>query len=576
MPIQVKDATGATITVPTLEDVDFATQATAAAILAKLSADPATQATLAAVLARLQATLAVSGPLTDVQLRAAAIAISAAALPLPAGAATEATLSALNALLAGGLDVAVANFPVSQAVTGPLTDAQLRAAAVPVSAAALPLPTGAAAEATLQAVRDRLPAAPHAQPLTDAQLRAAAVPVSAAALPLPAGASTETTLAAVVTALGQILTELGAKTEPADAQAVSAVALPLPTGAATAAGVAEVRDRLPAVAHTQPLTDTQLRATAVPVTGTFIKAEDSPAASGDPGIPLLAMRQIADTTSTDADGDYTLLKIDEEGRLKVATKPASFDLVSGNITANAQTVFCDVRRASNVQAMMNTSSLSGHNVTFEGSIDSTTGTDGVWFGIQAVRSNANTIETATGALAATPAYAWEMSVNGLAFVRVRATAHTSGTATWKFQRGSYATEPIPAAQVSGTQPVSGTVTANQGTFTAPTASNINSAASTNLTSVKASAGTVYNMAIFNGGAGAAYVKLYNKASAPAPATDTPVLVIPVAAGAMIAVNFGVTGHRFGTGIALSITGAVGDTDTTAVAAGQVKVATAYI
>ena len=66
-------------------------------------------------------------------------------------------------------------------------------------------------------------------------------------------------------------------------------------------------------------------------------------------------------------------------------------------------------------------------------------------------------------MAATPAYAWEASVNGLSFIRVRATAHTSGTATWKFQRGSYATEPIPAAQISGTQPVSGTVTATVGT-----------------------------------------------------------------------------------------------------------------
>ena len=60
--------------------------------------------------------------------------------------------------------------PPTQAVTGPLTDAQLRATAVPVSG-----------------------------PLTDAQLRATAVPVSAASLPLPAGAATETTLAAVNT-----------------------------------------------------------------------------------------------------------------------------------------------------------------------------------------------------------------------------------------------------------------------------------------------------------------------------------------------------------------------------------------
>lgn len=46
-------------------------------------------------------------------------------------------------------------------------------------------------------IRNRLPLTPHSQPLTDTQLRAAAVPVSAASLPLPAGAATEATLAAV-------------------------------------------------------------------------------------------------------------------------------------------------------------------------------------------------------------------------------------------------------------------------------------------------------------------------------------------------------------------------------------------
>lgn len=219
-------------------------------------------------------------------------------------------------------------------------------------------------------------------------------------------------------------------------QPVSAASLPLPTGAATQTTLAAIEG--------------------------YFKSEDAPAVSGDKGLPLLAMRQLADTTSTDTDGDYTLIKIDEEGRVKVSTKPASFALVTGNITANAQTVFCDVSRSSNVMISMVATTLVGHNVTFEGSIDSTTGTNGNWFGIQVIRSNANTIELTSGVLAATPAYAWEASVNGLSFIRVRATAHGSGTATWNFQRGSYATEPIPAAQVSGTQPVSGTVTANLG------------------------------------------------------------------------------------------------------------------
>jgi len=79
-----------------------------------------------------QATQPVSGPLTDAQLRAAAVPvsgtfwqatqpISAASLPLPSGASTETTLAAIKAKT-DNLDVALS----TRAVTG-LTDSQLRA-----------------------------------------------------------------------------------------------------------------------------------------------------------------------------------------------------------------------------------------------------------------------------------------------------------------------------------------------------------------------------------------------------------------------------------------------------------------
>lgn len=87
--------------------------------------------------------LTVDGPLTDAELRASAVPVSAASLPLPAGAATEATLALIKAKT-DNLDVALS----TRAVTG-LTDAQLRATAVPISAASLPLPAGAATETTL-------------------------------------------------------------------------------------------------------------------------------------------------------------------------------------------------------------------------------------------------------------------------------------------------------------------------------------------------------------------------------------------------------------------------------------------
>ena len=316
----------------------------------------------------------------------------------------------------------------------------------------------------------------------------------------------------------------------------------------------------------------------------YFKAEDSPSASGDKGLPLLAMRQLADTTSTDADGDYTLLKIDEEGRLKVSTKPASYPDITGDITAvqatigtpvAGGTVSGDVSRSSNVMAFC-TGTFSTINCTFEGSLESSGDTN--WFGIQAIRSNANTIETTTGNLSAQPAYSWEMSVNALRRVRVRCTARTSGTQSWRFVQGTYATEPIPGAQVSATQPISGSLT-SAGTTTntpvTPTQSFINSAATTNATSVKNSAGTVWNIVASNVNAAARYVKFYNLAVAPTVGTSVPAFTITIPAGGTVNISGGANGIRFGTGIALAITGAMSDADTTAVAVNEVKVATSY-
>lgn len=316
----------------------------------------------------------------------------------------------------------------------------------------------------------------------------------------------------------------------------------------------------------------------------YFKAEDTAAASGDKGLVLLGQRFSADTPTTDADGDYTVLKLDEEGRLKVASKPASYSATTGNITANGNTVFVNCERFSNLMIHC-TGTFSTVNVTFEGSLNSTNGTDGNWFGVQAVRSNANTIETTTGNLSAAPAYAWELSVNALKYFRVRATAFTSGTQTWTFIPGTYATEPIPAAQISGTQPVSGSVTVSgsltsAGTTTntpaTPTADNHNSAATTNARVIKASAGTVYSIKASNVNAAARFLKLYNTSTAPTVGTTVPVLTIPIPATGLADVEFGALGHRFTTGISMALTTGMADSDTAAVAANEIKVVTSYI
>lgn len=133
--------------------------------------------------------------------------------------------------------------------------------------------------------------------------------------------------------------------------------------------------------------------------------------------------------------------------LPVAASPVAGTATTGNITASGQSISMDVSKASNVVLYV-TGTFAGFNGTFEGSIDGGTN----WFAIQAARTNANTIELTTGAISAAPAYAWELSVNALTHIRLRATALTSGTVAVRMLPGAYATEPIPAIQ---THPVTG-------------------------------------------------------------------------------------------------------------------------
>lgn len=111
------------------------------------------------------------------------------------------------------------------------------------------------------------------------------------------------------------------------------------------------------------------------------------------------------------------------------------------------------------------------------------------------------------------------------------------------------------------------ITEPQATPNGTTPSRVNAIASTNATSLKASAGNIYGIHVFNVAAYDVFLKLYNKASAPTVGTDTPVWTIPVKAGGGFSANFPV-GTPFGLGIAYAITKLQADTDTTAVVAGD--------
>lgn len=211
--------------------------------------------------------------------------------------------------------------------------------------------------------------------------------------------------------------------------------------------------------------------------------------------------------------------------------------------------------------------------TYTGALSLQGTVDGVnWVtlgGAQALTNINSGAQTANIASAAVGIF--QADVSGFQSVRVSALAAVTGTAVVAIagtaQSGVVGID-TPVQLASGataliTQP-------------SPSAININSAASTNATSSKATAGSLFEISATNMTASAKYLKLYNKATAPTVGTDVPVLTITIPANSEKSYEFGANGKRFTTGIALAITGAQPIADATAVAAGDVQVHGSYI
>ncbi|SRR6266851_402547 len=140
-----------------------------------------------------------------------------------------------------------------------------------------------------------------------------------------------------------------------------------------------------------------------------------------------------------------------------------------------------------------------------------------------------------------------------------------------------ATQPVSGTFWQATQPVSGTfwqatqpVTPQAGASGGATPSHTISAASTNATSTKASAGVLWGVDIANVNAAVRFVKFYNKASAPTVGTDTPVKVFEIPANGSYARAFP-AGLNFTTGIAWATTTGIANADTGAVGAADLSI-----
>jgi hypothetical protein len=100
------------------------------------------------------------------------------------------------------------------------------------------------------------------------------------------------------------------------------------------------------------------------------------------------------------------------------------------------------------------------------------------------------------------------------------------------------------------------------------------AASNNAANIKNSAGVLFAVHVFNNTTYPVYVKLYNKASSPTPASDTPVLTIGVQAGTPRDVLL--TPKDFPTGISIAMVKNIADNDNTSLAASDCTVDVEYL
>jgi|CXWL01.1.fsa_nt_gi hypothetical protein len=94
------------------------------------------------------------------------------------------------------------------------------------------------------------------------------------------------------------------------------------------------------------------------------------------------------------------------------------------------------------------------------------------------------------------------------------------------------------------------------------------AATTNATLVKGAPGRLKSINVANGAIAAKFLKLYDLAVAPTVGTSVPVATFLIPTLGRCDLNFG-AGLLFTVGIAYAITGAIADSDTTAVAANDV-------
>lgn len=214
--------------------------------------------------------------------------------------------------------------------------------------------------------------------------------------------------------------------------------------------------------------------------------------------------------------------------------------------------------------------FTGFGASFKASYDGGT----TWVNTLALNNSGGGQTTSVVSLAIPSAY--RAYLPGATHIGVFGSTLTTGPVSVRIKPHMMAADPVVAnaalpALVASTAligDVGAQVRATSGGITT-VGRSLSSLATTNPNNVKPAAGRLYKIRGYNALAGVIYLKLYNKASAPTVGTDIPAATIPLAPSSHFDVDFGLLGEYFSTGISFALTTGSPDSDTGAIAAGNI-------
>lgn len=363
--------------------------------------------------------------------------------------------------------------------------------------------------------------------------------------------------------------------------------------------------RASAIPVSGPLTDTQLRASAVPVSASSLPLPTGAATSANQTAANTSLSNIdadignvADSAASSDTGSFSLISLTKRllGKFALLTDGTQ----KSQIVNGANTLSVDsVGAATTHVAPTTTLTYTATGAVSNGTVLSFSGTTTI--DLAQVRSlSAHGVSLGTGAAISfqvsndgtnwlAPNTGWSTSsqlgasifsgmVNnyytfGCRYGRfVYTNAQTAGTTTIVVNLSEIPTL-HPQTNITGSITVyPGTGAVNWGPANFHT---LISAASTNATLVKNSGGQVFTLVLTNTTASFRWFKLVNKSSAPTVGTDSPILNLAIPPNSSLDVSTNTYAMRLGSGIAYAITGGSALLDTTAVAAGDVIVNIVY-